>query len=74
MGGTSAGAPQWAGIQALGRSASLENLYRDKAHTAHAAYFRDIVSGANDSCQYYCEARKRYDYVTGLGGPLTVSF
>ena len=37
-------------------------------------YFRDIVSGTNGSCGYLCTARKHYDYVTGLGSPLTVNF
>jgi subtilase family serine protease len=74
IGGTSAGAPQWAAIYAIGRSATLKNLYSDKASTSTLHYFRDITSGANGSCQYYCDARKRYDYVTGLGVPLTVHF
>ena len=25
-------------------------------------------------CVYYCQARKHYDYITGLGSPLTVNF
>ena len=74
VGGTSAGAPQWAAIQSLGLSVSSQKIYQDKASDSHAAYFRDIVSGANGACSYYCEARKRYDYVTGLGSPLTVNF
>jgi len=74
VGGTSAGAPQWAAIYALGRSATLKNLYQDKGSANTLQYFRDITSGANGACQYYCDARKRYDYVTGLGAPLTVSF
>ncbi|MBI5421357.1 MAG: S53 family peptidase [Parcubacteria group bacterium] len=74
VGGTSAGAPQWAAIQSLGLSASLENFYKDKASDNYASFFRDIVSGKNGSCTYYCEARKHYDYVTGLGSPQTVHF
>ena len=74
VGGTSAGAPQWAAIYALGRSATLHNLYGDKASASTLAYFRDITSGANGTCRYYCDARKRYDYVTGLGAPLTVNY
>ena len=46
VGGTSAGAPQWAAIQALGRSASNANLYQ-KSKTASSSYFRDIISGSN---------------------------
>ncbi len=74
VGGTSAGAPQWAAIKALGKSATLANLYKDKASTDHALYFRDIISGKNGDCTFYCTARARYDYVTGLGSPLTVNF
>ena len=74
VGGTSAGAPQWAAIQALGLSASNQNFYTDKASTKSTAYFRDIVSGKNGDCGYCCAARKHYDYVTGLGSPLTINF
>ena len=72
LGGTSAGAPQWAGIQALGGSITLAKLYADK--NSAGKYFRDITSGKNGSCTYYCVARKNYDYVTGLGSPLTSKF
>ncbi len=74
LGGTSAGAPQWAAIHALGHSAFNEKLYTDKAGASHAAFFRDITSGSNGDCAYYCDARKHYDYITGLGSPLGVHF
>ncbi|HEX4104067.1 MAG TPA: S53 family peptidase [Candidatus Paceibacterota bacterium] len=74
VGGTSAGAPQWAAIQSLGLSVSLQKLYADKASSATSKFFRDITSGANGTCEYYCDARARYDYVTGLGAPQTVRF
>jgi subtilase family serine protease len=74
VGGTSAGAPQWAAIQALGHSVTNTALYADKNSAATAAYFRDITSGSNGPCAYYCAARRHYDYVTGLGTPLTVRF
>ncbi len=74
VGGTSAGAPQWAAIKALGNSADNQKFYTDKASTGQAAFFRDIKSGTNGGCGYYCDARKRYDYVTGLGSPLTMKF
>ena len=41
VGGTSAGAPQWAAIQALGGSAALAKFYTDKASTSTLKYFRD---------------------------------
>ena len=69
VGGTSAGSPQWAGIYALGQSATHENLY-SKASIAYATYFRDITSGS--TVKYNASAG--YDYVTGLGSPLTYNF
>jgi subtilase family serine protease len=78
IGGTSAGAPQWAAIAALGYAAkhpvTLTGLYADKASTNNASLFRDIKSGKNGDCVYYCAARAHYDYVTGLGSPLTYKF
>lgn len=74
LGGTSAGAPQWAAIQALGLSATNNNFYIDKASDKNGDYFTDIVSGKNGDCGYWCAARKHYDYVTGLGSPLTANF
>jgi hypothetical protein len=69
VGGTSAGSPQWAGIYALGQSATHENLY-SKSSTAYAAYFRDITSGSTTKYN----ATTGYDYITGLGSPLTYDF
>jgi len=74
VGGTSAAAPQWAAIQSLGLSASAKNLYSDKATSSYSKYFRDIVSGKNGDCKFYCQAAKHYDYITGLGSPITVNF
>jgi len=74
VGGTSAGAPQWAAIQALGQSVRLAKLYTDKGTTSTAKFFRDITSGKNGTCTYYCVARSHYDYVTGLGTPQTTKF
>ncbi|HUO56332.1 MAG TPA: peptidase S8/S53 subtilisin kexin sedolisin, partial [Candidatus Paceibacterota bacterium] len=74
VGGTSAGAPQWAAIAALGSGVSLRNLYSDKLSQNASAYFRDITSGNNGDCGYLCTARAHYDYVTGLGSPITDRF
>ncbi len=74
VGGTSAGAPQWAAIATLGTGASNSSFYADKASEKNGSYFRDITSGTNGNCTYYCTARKHYDYITGLGSPLTVNF
>jgi len=74
IGGTSAGTPQWAAIHAIGLGVSLQKLYADKASASTLQFFRDITSGANGTCKYYCDARARYDYVTGLGVPQTTAF
>ena len=74
IGGTSAGAPQWAAVKALGTTASNANLYQDAATANYGTYFRDITSGTNGTCGFYCTAQPTYDYVTGLGSPLTVNF
>ena len=70
VGGTSAGAPQWAAIHALGASATNAHFYADAAVPAtYAAKFRDIVTGSNGFL-----AGVGYDLVTGLGSPLTTAF
>ena len=74
VGGTSAAAPQWAAIQSLGLSANNTNFYTDKSLSSTGNYFRDIKSGSNGDCGYYCTAKAHYDYVTGLGSPLTINF
>lgn len=70
VGGTSAGAPQWAAL--LARRASLGNnaggLFQTVAYGAKASYsllFKDIVSGSNGY-----RAVKGYDLATGLGTPV----
>jgi subtilase family serine protease len=74
VGGTSAGAPQWAAIAALGTGVNNANFYTDKSSSDSRSYFRDIVSGTNGACGYVCDARAHYDYVTGLGTPQTDHF
>ncbi len=74
VGGTSAGAPQWAAIQALGLSANNSNFYRDAKQQDHKKFFRDINKGLNGLCLFFCQAKTKYDYVTGLGSPQTISF
>jgi len=76
VGGTSAGAPQWAGIIALanqGKSKPLhsnlstEPLYQQASKTP--TIFRDIFSGSNGSCGLLCTASTGFDALTGLGSP-----
>ncbi len=69
VGGTSAGAPQWAAIHSLGLSAYNSNLYSD-AKTEPASFFRDIIVGSNGGFS----ASAGYDFVTGLGSPLTFDY
>jgi subtilase family serine protease len=78
-GGTSAGAPQWAGIVALANSSlkrrlgsNFINLIYKLAHPTTGKYshdFHDITKGTNGGCGYYCTTQSGYDYVTGLGSP-----
>lgn len=73
VGGTSAGAPQWAAIKSLGGTVSNARLYQD-ATSSYSTYFRDIVSGTNGTCGFYCTSISSYDYVTGLGSPIKYIF
>lgn len=75
IGGTSAGAPQWAGVIAVAKSAATHpltdiptKLYMI-AKQNYATAYHDITKGSNGSCGYYCKARAGYDYVTGIGSP-----
>jgi hypothetical protein len=74
VGGTSAGAPQWAAIKALGHAADNPRFYTDAAGPSAASYFRDVSSGTNGACGSLCTATPGYDEVTGLGSPLTVTY
>jgi hypothetical protein len=72
VGGTSAGAPQWAAIRALGKTITNTRLYTDALKST--GDFRDIFRGSNGDCGTFCTAHKNYDTVTGLGSPLTFRF
>jgi subtilase family serine protease len=70
VGGTSAGAPQWAAQQALINAARSTTMSSTGSHlysTATSAYtdFFDITSGSNGA--FFCNPG--YDKVTGLGSP-----
>jgi subtilase family serine protease len=70
VGGTSAGAPQWAAIQSLGLTATKQNFYNDyKQPSTYAKDFTDITTGSNGH-----PAGTGYDLATGLGSPLTTNF
>ena len=79
IGGTSAGAPQWAALFAIVNSTRSANgkgslnfaqsaLYDLSAYVTN---FHDITSGSNGSCGSVCTAGSGYDFVTGLGSPRT---
>lgn len=66
VGGTSAGAPQWAALSALvnaGRASGLAMLHT-ALYTSGQGYFVDITAGSNGF-----PAIAGYDKVTGLGTP-----
>ena len=84
MGGTSAGAPQWAGILAVAdqlRVAARKSVLAASSTTttnptpaSKAVYtvtsgMTDVSSGANGSCGTICTASVGFDAVTGLGSP-----
>jgi subtilase family serine protease len=77
VGGTSAGAPQWAAFIAIvnsGRTTPLSGpaaIY--SAWAPSSPNFHDITSGTNGSCGALCTAGPGYDYVTGMGSPSVVS-
>jgi len=72
LGGTSVGAPNWAGILAAGRSAGATTLEGDAAiyGGGYQSNLRDIAAGTNGSCGTKCTAGAGYDLITGLGSPI----
>ncbi|KWZ45348.1 peptidase S8/S53 subtilisin kexin sedolisin [Burkholderia savannae] len=79
VGGTSAGAPQWAALFAIANSmraaagkaklASSYNLLYTAGKSAYGSDYHDVTSGSNGTCGMVCTASGGYDYVTGLGSP-----
>lgn len=82
MGGTSAGAPQWAGIIAVANQlrkaagkAVLSATSTTSAFMAHSRIYAltsglaDINTGTNGACGAICSATPGYDFVTGRGSP-----
>ncbi len=83
VGGTSAGAPQWAALIALAdqerntplSSTSLNStpIYSVAIGAHYGANYRDITSGSNGSCGAICITETGYDFITGLGSPLATT-
>ncbi|MGD0961718.1 MAG: S53 family peptidase [Methylomonas sp.] len=76
VGGTSAGAPQWAAFFAIAnqmhglKTSDGATVYTlAKTGSDYAQIFNDVTSGTNGSCGVLCTAAKGYDYITGLGSP-----
>jgi subtilase family serine protease len=69
VGGTSAGAPQWAAIQALGKSATDTNFYASYP-ASYSVDFTDITVGQSGSYT----ASPGYDLSTGIGSPIGTDF
>jgi subtilase family serine protease len=79
-GGTSVGAPMWAGLTALanelrsaGNLSSNDVVHRPQYEAAkgenYTENYTDILTGSNGSCGAVCTAGPGYDFVTGLGTP-----
>jgi hypothetical protein len=72
VGGTSVGAPNWAGILAAGAAAGDTALQGDASiySGGYRSNLRDVTSGTNGTCGTDCTAGTGYDLVTGLGSPV----
>ncbi len=74
LGGTSVGAPDWAGILAAGGGAAGTGALQGAGKIYTVGYksgnLRDVTSGTNGSCGTDCTAGTGYDLVTGLGSPI----
>jgi subtilase family serine protease len=68
VGGTSAGAPQWAAINTFTKSATNTNFYSNYP-ISYGATFTDITSGSNGY-----PTQTNYDLATGIGSPIGVNF
>jgi subtilase family serine protease len=72
VGGTSVGAPNWAGILAAGAASGQTALQGNAAiySGGFSTHLRDVTSGTNGTCGTDCTAGTGYDLVTGLGSPI----
>jgi subtilase family serine protease len=69
VGGTSAGAPQWAAIHALGLSATNANFYAGYPQS-YGEDFADITQGTSGGYT----AGLNYDLATGIGSPIGTDY
>jgi hypothetical protein len=68
VGGTSAGAPQWAAISTYGNTANNINFYSTYPNS-YGATFTDVQTGSNGY-----PTKSGYDLATGIGSPIGVVF
>jgi len=68
VGGTSAGAPQWAAISTYGNTANNINFYSTYPNS-YGATFTDIQTGSNGY-----PTKVGYDLATGIGSPIGAVF
>lgn len=79
VGGTSAGAPQWAALIAIANSmrvtarksrlSSTDTAIYSVAKYGLATNFLGVTQGSNGMRGTICNAMPGYDYITGLGSP-----
>jgi len=78
VGGTSAAAPQWAGLFAIVNSMRHAAGKATLSHTNNSLYaiaksnygnYHDIHSGSSGTCGSLCNSVTGYDTVTGIGSP-----
>jgi len=80
VGGTSAGAPQWAALIAIANSMRVQahklpltrandTLYNAANALSYSANYNDITTGTNGTCGVVCITGPGYDFVTGVGSP-----
>lgn len=79
VGGTSAGAPQWAALIAIANSLratakkarlnGTDSRLYTLAKSGMDANFHGVTQGSNGGCGSTCNAQPGYDYITGLGTP-----
>ena len=73
LGGTSVGAPNWAGILAVGEGSAGPLQAAQRIYGGgYESFLRDVTGGTNGSCGTDCTAGPGYDLVTGLGVRSTI--
>jgi hypothetical protein len=75
VGGTSAGAPQWAALFAIANSVRPKHSALTGSQgvlydaVRQSSGYHDIINGSDGNCGTICKAQPGYDYATGIGSP-----